>query len=69
MMRCHRIDIICRCYDNIEICQIILGDLQRDFRKIRENLFTRKTFYYKTGRVIKVIREIKIEDAAPFLQL
>ena len=69
MMRCHRIDIICRCYGNIEICQIILGDLQRNFRESRENLFTRKTFYYKTGRVIKVIRKIKIEDAAPFLQL
>lgn len=69
MMRCHRIDEIYHCYGNIEICQIILGNLQRDFRKIRENLFTRKTFYYKTGRVIEMIREIKIEDAAPFLQL
>lgn len=69
MMRCHRIDIIYCCYGNIEICQIILGNLQRDFRKIRENLFTRKTFYYKTGRVIEMIREIRIEDAAPFLQL
>ncbi len=68
-MRRHRKDIICRCYSNIEICQIILGDLQRDFRGNRENLFTRKTFYSKTGRVIEVIREIKIEDAAPFLQL
>lgn len=68
MMR-HRIDIICRCYSNIEICQIILGDLQRDFRESRENLFTRKAFYYEIGRVIEVIREIKVEDAASFLQL
>lgn len=67
MMRRHRIDIFCRCYSNIEICQIILGDLQRYFWKSRENLFTRKTFYYETDRVIEVIREIKIEDAAPFL--
>ena len=69
MMRRHRIDIICRCYSNIEICQIILGDLQRDFRESRENLFTRKAFYYETGRVIEVIRKIQIEDAASFLQL
>ena len=69
MVRCHRIDIICRCYSNIEICQFIVGDLQRDFRESRENLFIRKTFYYETGRVIEVIREIEIEDAASFLQL
>ena len=48
MVRCHRIDIICRCYSNIEICQFIVGDLQRDFRESRENLFIRKTFYYET---------------------
>lgn len=69
MMRRHRIDIICRCYSNIEICQFIVGDLQRNFRESRENLFIRKTFYYETGRVIEVIREIEIEDAASFLQL
>lgn len=68
-MMCHRIDIICPCYSNIEICQIILGDLQRDFRESRENLFTRKAFYYEIGRVIEMIREIKVEDAASFLQL
>lgn len=69
MMRRHRIDIICRCYSNIEICQFIVGDLQRNFRESREKLFIRKTFYYETGRVIEVIREIEIEDAASFLQL
>ncbi len=69
MMRRHRIDIICRCYSNIEICQFIAGDLQRDFQESRENLFIRKTFYYETGRVIEVIREIEIEDASSFLQL
>lgn len=69
MVRRHRIDIICRCYSNIEICQFIVGDLQRNFRESRENLFIRKTFYYETGRVIEVIREIEIEDAASFLQL
>lgn len=69
MVRRHRIDIICRCYSNIEICQFIVGDLQRNFRGSRENLFIRKTFYYETGRVIEVIREIEIEDAASFLQL
>ncbi|PEY84710.1 N-acetyltransferase, partial [Bacillus cereus] len=50
MVRRHRIDIICRCYSNIEICQFIVGDLQRNFRESRENLFIRKTFYYETGR-------------------
>lgn len=69
MMRRHRIDIICRCYSNIEICQFITGDLQRDFQESRENLFIRKTFYDETGRVIEVIREIEIEDASSFLQL
>ncbi|ALZ62252.1 Mycothiol acetyltransferase [Bacillus cereus] len=69
MMRRHRIDIICRCYSNIEICQFIAGDLQRDFQESRENLFIRKTFYDETGRVIEVIREIEIEDASSFLQL
>lgn len=69
MMRHHRIDIICRCYSNIEICQFIAGDLQRDFQESRENLFIRKTFYDETGRVIEVIREIEIEDASSFLQL
>ena len=47
MMRRHRIDIICRCYSNIEICQFIAGDLQRDFQESRENLFIRKTFIMK----------------------
>lgn len=69
MMRRHRIDIICRCYSNIEIYQFIAGDLQRDFQESRENLFIRKTFYDETGRVIEVIREIEIEDASSFLQL
>lgn len=69
MMRRHRIDIICRCYSNIEICKFIAGDLQRDFQESRENLFIRKTFYDETGRVIEVIREIEIEDASSFLQL
>ena len=45
MMR-HRIDIICRCYSKIEICQIILGDLQKDFRESRENLL-QKAFIMK----------------------
>ena len=56
MVRCHRIDIICRCYSNIEICQFIVGDLQRDYLESRENLFIMKTIYYETGRVIEVIR-------------
>ena len=42
MMRRHKIDIIFRCYSDIEICQIILGDLQRDFRESRENLLQGK---------------------------
>ncbi|TKI84019.1 N-acetyltransferase, partial [Bacillus cereus] len=41
MVRRHRIDIICRCYSNIENCQFIVGDLQRNFRESRENLFIR----------------------------
>ena len=68
MMRRHKIDIIFRCYSDIEICQIILGDLQRDFRESRK-IFYKESFYYETGRVIEVIREIQIEDAASFLQL
>ncbi len=44
MKRCHIIDIICNCYSNIEICLFIIGELERDFRKNRENLFTRKIF-------------------------
>ena len=65
MMRCHKIDIIFRCYSDIEICQIILGDLQRIFEKV-EKIFYKESFYYETGRVIEVIREIQIEDAASF---
>ena len=68
MMRRHKIDIIFRCYSDIEICQIILGDLQRIFEKV-EKIFYKESFYYETGRVIEVIREIQIEDAASFLQL
>ena len=64
-MMCHRIDIICRCYSNIEICQIILGDLQRIFGKV-EKIFYKESFYYEIGRVIEMIREIKVEDAASF---
>ena len=56
MVRCHRIDIICRCYSNIEICQFIVGDLQRDFRESRKS-FYKENFYYETGRVIEVIRD------------
>ena len=63
MVRCHRIDIICRCYSNIEICQFIVGDLQRIFEKV-EKIFYKENFYYETGRVIEVIREIEIEDAS-----
>lgn len=44
MKRCHIIDIICNCYSNIEICLFIIGELERDFRKNIENLFTRKIF-------------------------
>ena len=65
MMR-HRIDIICRCYSKIEICQIILGDLQRIFGKV-EKIFYKESFYYEIGRVIEVIREIKVQRS--FLQL
>lgn len=47
MIRCHIIDIIYNCYSNIEICLFIIGELERDFRNNRENLFTRKIFTMK----------------------
>ncbi|PEO81351.1 hypothetical protein CN570_06525 [Bacillus toyonensis] len=52
MIRCHIIDIIYNCYSNIEICLFIIGELERNFRNNRENLFTRKIFYNEIGRVI-----------------
>ncbi|PEW00142.1 hypothetical protein CN425_16735 [Bacillus cereus] len=52
VMICHKIDIIYNCYSNSEICLFIIGELERDFRNSRENLFTREIFHYEIGRVI-----------------
>lgn len=50
--RCHKMDMINNYYSDIEICLIIIGELERDFEMAEKIFLQGKFLYYEIDRVI-----------------